>query len=352
MLGCRVVFLGLTASCLSIFSCITAWASDPPILTARIFEVSVGALAARFDLGTLPAGKQEDFRLILQNRGDQKIEFTKVKVACSCISAKASSGVIEPNGEIEINLQLTTPTKVVSPLQSMVIFLEEAPGSGVEVRLTFRISGLVTFVDRTFVHSVGVDKEFSVFRIPILVTSPVKVGDLTISTEDALQALKMKIVQGEDTFVECTFDSKRVIGSGLAGVIRVEDPKSGMKSEIHCIIEKEPPLSIFPSVITFNSSKSADETVVWEASALVRIGNAKLKTGLDPNVELTAKFDSESVIKSVKKIGTGTYRVRIEVPAQENLLPQMPPIEWRAEFLGNHYTYSTKVRFNFEGEQR
>lgn len=314
MLGCRVVFVGLTASCLSIFSCITAWASDPPILTARISEVSVGALVAQFDLGTLAAGKQEDFRLILQNKSAIPIVFSKMKVGCSCISAKASSGVIEPNSEIEINLQLMTPTKVASPQQMMHIFLEEAPGIGVEVRLAFRISGLLTFLDRTFVICAGDDKESTVFRIPILISSPVRVGDLTFTTDDSLQEIKLKAVEGEDTFVECTLNSKKVIGSGLAGVIRVEDPKSGMKSEIHCIVEKEPPLSVFPSVISFNSSKSADETVVWEASALVRISNTKLQVSVEPNVELAAKFLSKSAIKSVKKIGTGTYRVRLEVP--------------------------------------
>ncbi len=327
-----------------VVSCRLCADEKPMLLHASIDVSPVGSLIASAHLGDLESDKKIDFELIVTNRTKKPIEFTKFSVACSCLKATTQGDKIPEDGELKITGTLKTPSDARIANASTALFLETDAGKRVTIRLDYKLTGLLSFVSPSAMFRSIEGNPNRSFRIPIIASSPVLPENIVVSLSSELSHLKAKIVSDQkDVFVECTLKSD----VSAAGTVTITDSVTKRSAFIPCVIDREPAITVSPSILYFLPSK--EKKNLYSATSIISISKGFLQfKGEDRQVELpvdlSCTVEGWSVKLETKRLGLGIYRVTSTVELERRADEKSEPLPTDATWTARTGTFHLNAR--------
>ena len=286
-----------------------------PIVKRALIEERGPTLVANADLGALQAGKTVEITLRLVNDSDFSFPVLRVQTTCNCVRVISGGAEIPARGSLDLALSVDVPRNSKTPQEilSFTIFYGESGSEGIEVYVTYDIAGLVSFKNVLTHHTTAsIGAKSHTFRIPVLVTKPVELGQIEISQADSLKDLKVALKESEAAqWLDCTLAIDPTRSKSLIGRVWMRHPTSGELSEITLVIEIDQPCTIAPSILRFTKTDAEEE--VYEANGILRLVSTATdkpseSQGRDVDLEWWVEQGELHCIK--KEIATNIYRLR------------------------------------------
>ncbi len=244
-----------------------------PIVTRVLIEERGPALVANADLGALEAGKTVQVTLRLVNESDFSFPVLRMQTTCNCVRVASEGSEIPARGSLDLALSIEVPRNSKTPEEtlSFSIFYGESGMEGIEVSVNYGIAGLVSFKNVLSHHTTApIGAKSHTFRIPVLVTKPVELGQIEFSKADSLKDLKVAPKENQAAqWLDCTLPIDPTRSESLIGRVWMKHPTSGELSEINLVIEINQPCTVAPSILRFKKTDAEQES--YEASAILRI---------------------------------------------------------------------------------
>lgn len=283
-----------------------------PIFQRAFIEDNGAAFVAYADLGALDAGTTVEATLSLVNDSDFSFPILKMQTSCSCIKVTSEKSEIPAHGSLDFAFSVDVQRNAKEPELTMRFSVFFTETKAIEVYVKYEIAGLVSFKNVLTQHTTAaVGAKSHSFQIPVLITKPVKLGQLEIIAADSLKALR--IVPKEDAGgqrLECSLPIDPSSSDSLIGRVWMKHPITGELSEISLVIEINTPYSIAPSVLQFKPTDLEKNT--FEASGILRINSpspsetSKAKTSV---VDFEWRVDQGALQFTKKKISDNIYRL-------------------------------------------
>ncbi len=298
-----------------------------------------GHLFGTTELGTLEAGSTIDVNLDLFNPTLTSVGTDHVKGSCSCINIKKSKSEIPANGSLIVSFSAKVPASSRSATGTWRIDLrpEDSTSTGVHLRVSFRLAGLVNFYDGQAVFTVTPGEESSTFVVPMVITEPIDAQQIKIDLPEEFCDVRAKCVVGEGrSFLQLDVLNEKLPVGGLAGEIRCIDPASGREDEIFCIIKSSQGLSVFPAVLrVVRSSQTDGDAKELVANAILRIDRPKESQG-DENERGTiveVRTSESPLTVTHKQVSSNIIRASIRLTSEvieqlEMKEPQKRKVYW------------------------
>ncbi|MCF7959512.1 MAG: DUF1573 domain-containing protein [Pirellula sp.] len=314
----------LCLSCLLFLVNGTNGFSDEEKLTVVERKVSIASRSATdftsIDIGELQAGADVTVRLSVGNLTSEPFKIKKITLGCSCMSGKAFGDVIEPGKEVIVEIKMKVPTKAQKESMTQPVRIDESDSSRFQFGFVFRFRGIACFRVDSVGHNLGHDSSRCEFKVPLLYTSPLEIGDIVLKGTGDLSVLSIRVVSdGNGQFAICTATVENTGELAWAGELIVQDKKSGISNAIPCFVGRESPVVILPGLIRFKASEKS-----WVANAIIRdnriadtpgVGG---KTKVNDEISIGCATDNGVAIKvESNKVSASVYRVKLEINKAE-----------------------------------
>jgi len=301
--------------------------------TATIRKEATGSLGARFDLGALPGSQKFKLQLELINESDSDFGLQKMQTTCNCVKAVLRESTIKANGIGHLDVELTTESSDKATQARLVypVYLMYSAERGINVTIEYSISGLVSFRgSQSFLTKAPAASKQHSFEVPILVTEPVKLSDVSVLGGPQLIDLKTKCVEKNGRqIVECGISIPQGLETSIVEILTIEDRISKAKTSLPVIVEVVPQVSIAPNVVSFVSLENKNE---FTGRAIVRLNESILvfdenRVEFVPRIEASCQSGTIKIVQQVR-MGVGIYRIEFSfVPStkrkdNEEIFPQ------------------------------
>jgi hypothetical protein len=284
---------------------------------ATVFQSETGQFSIRTDIGTIPSGKRGIVHLLVHNPYDLPITIDKFKTSCSCLKAGTSSGEIPARGSSEIDLILQVPPESKDPQYKMHLMLISTANGEIPIELRSFLGGLSCFTGATYLTELSRSQSKHTFRIPIVVTDPVKTNSLKVTCSDSMRNFRCRAVSdGSEDFVECTFSGTP---ESVLGEVTLTNDINGKKSKLTCIVRSRPFFEIAPQVLRFVQDEA--DVQKYSESVLVKLDPETLG---DTNSEIeplpVIEWDSREgrLTAELVRIARGIYKARLTLIPEPN----------------------------------
>ncbi len=282
----------------------------------EIEHANSGDLKADVDVGTLPAGKRGSISLSLINTTLFDLPIHAMTTSCSCLRAVAQEDIIPAGGKVDIELRIEVPKTSRSAAQQLRFNITYADNALVEIALNYRLAGLISFPGSGFSTTAQFGEKAHRFRIPVLATEPIVFGEVLATADKSLGEIKLRgVAEGNEMWIECELELDPSSQVNRVGSIYVQDPKSGDKASIHCLVAQSQAFAVAPEIVRFTELEPSKKT--FQARAIFKLDNSliryrKLANGsqqeeLPPAIDWSAEFGK--LYCDLNRIGPGIYRV-------------------------------------------
>lgn len=286
---------------------------NPTHISKRVLIEERGpALVAYADLGALDAGTTVEATLSLVNDSEFSFPILKMQTSCSCIKVTSEKSEIPAHGSLDFAFSIDVQRDAKTPELTMAFSVFYTETSAIEVYVKYEIAGLVSFKNVLTYHTAAnLGAKSHSFQIPVLVTKPVKLGQVEIVTADSLSELKIEAKEDADgQWLDCSLPIDPAASDSLIGRVWMKHPISEELSEINLVIEINKPYSFAPSVLNFKNTDS--ENTIFKASGILRINSpvaSEMPETGNSVVDFEWLVDAGELQCTKKKISDNIYRL-------------------------------------------
>jgi hypothetical protein len=267
------------------------------------------------DLGALTAGKTVNIVVEVRNASGSHFAIKKVRSSCNCMSVRTSAKEVKDGESISLLAELKVPTSATSDVFNQILVIDgETEGTGLQIFFKYQLKGLCCFKEKSLNRDIPKAAKAIPFSLPVLITDPVDVKDVTVIGSGDFSNVKGRIenVDGDYIFrCEVPVPVSSPESLTLAGEFILTHKFSNSKSSVFCVFGRNPKMSLLPSVLHF--VRDGDD---WSASAVVKVNKEELKSTQD-SVFVSASFGRIPIIVEEKTISSGIIRVRLKVKDSE-----------------------------------
>ncbi len=299
--------------------------------SALIRREATGSLGAKFQLGALPNKQKFKLQLELVNDSDVDFDLQKMQTSCSCIKAVLRENSIKKNDVGHLDVELTTESSNVAKQANNLyaIHLMYATDQGISVWIEYSLSGVVSFRGAgSYLTKVPTNSKEHLFEVPILVTEPVKLNNVSVHGGPLFKDLKTRCFERNgQQFVECRVSVSQGLDASIVEILTIEDKESKSSSRLPVIVEVIPQISIAPNVISFVLSDGDKE---YKSRAIVRLNESVLafdeqQVEFSPRIEASCK-DGSVKINQQARMGPGIYRIELTFTAKSEKKDAVLPL--------------------------
>ncbi len=299
-------------------------------------------------LGFLRANESYKVLITLKNTSDQSIRFDKFRTSCQCSGFTVSEYKIKSGQSIHAELIWKIPAS------SEVVDIGTSVGLLLEGREIIQFTFQAKLANNIFVGDTGfgtrTNDGFTSWKMPLLVSSPVKLNELKAVLSDELRGFTAKIVAGEvqPDGIERGFvliDSHEEIEGGeyTFGVLKLTHPANPVANEKNLTLQCKLPVTLSPLVLGFHKK---DE--VYVASAMVQIDGSTVDAAeLSANkgkILITCSIDGHELPVTVKPLNGRIFRVSVSMSeSRKSEMETDSNANWNIRFDGLSYDFKTSV---------
>jgi|GEM_PF-6356350 len=351
-MNCRRMFTRVMSSCMCLMSLVagcTFTFGAVAIGQVEPLKVSASGMLVRIDdcedyrcdldLGTLPSSGKVLAALTIENPGDSELYISPDVTLCNCISFRTSSTKITPKGFVICTLEFRTPDRFPRETFTMPITISagvvpaeshaNSVSAAVRLNMNYKLAGLMNLLDLSRDIEIEEGKPMVWSDFPLIITDPVKVADVKVSTSASLRDVIGEIVKSDTGFVLRVGCSAAAVADGpISGEIDVHDPITGRRSSMRLTIRQAARIRVTPNVIAFsNDNRKPNQeggSIAWRSSAILRIRDVAPQ----PNDEKADRIESTPAISAscwigenevqaiVSPIGKSStaFRIQMETP--------------------------------------
>lgn len=304
---------------------------DFEVSREALIEEGLGNLpAASFNFGDLPASSKGILHLRLHNKSGIAFPITKMETGCSCLKLVAASNEIPVDGFLDMRAELNVPERTNSQIQRLLVTLFFDGDTGIALRMQYAISRMVAFKGVGFVTKIDLGKEEDhVFRVPIIVTAPLRLDSIKIETSPSLGINASKFVtEGENQFAEFQVASSSMKGNRV-GKITLSDSEFKLRAETDCVMEVESAIVFAPRVLRCKESKDSKGLSQYTTATIVRVSESllRLKDGVEITPDFHWKLEDWNSQAQTQRLAKGIYRINLTLTYDskaEKVLEQYP----------------------------
>lgn len=285
------------------------------------------------DLGAIPAGTPVAITIALKNETGQPIDFADVSSTCNCVNIAVSSYTI-PVGEsivLSANVRSLEHTNKMNSDFSFSL-KDEQNNYVVQLGLKYSISGLLRFKTDKALLEIPYGKEFQDVFIPLTISDPVSLSNLTLTYDDDLRDLlfKLKTDTEGNPGVLVTVARAAVYDRPVYGAVTCVDSVTGKSGSCQLSVRAREPITVSPAVSWFRrlntepraDNAPVDQIHVYNAHALVSIDESLLhhldsEQTASPEILVTSK-GFPAIRKEVKRLRKNLFRVTLSLEIDPN----------------------------------
>lgn len=269
------------------------------------------------------AGKQSVFLLRLHNETDLSIPILKMTTSCGCLKANSLGNSIDPRASVDFNLIIDAPSRSDHVTQNQSFYIYYGDKQSVAVRTTFQLAGLFSFVNTAFMTKAPLGAREHTFRIPVIVTEPIRLADLVFRADESFGELTATLKEENGTqFLDCRVALTEDVGR--SGIIELVHNKQAETRWINCVVASQQLVEFSPSIVRFSKVKDEESPTSFTGTCIVRLHPSMLqftKTGgeveLLPSIELSAEGAMATVEST--RLTKGTYRLKFKLSLTETV---------------------------------
>lgn len=155
------------------------------------------------------------------------------------------------------------------------------------------------------------------FRIPVIVTEPIRLADLVVRADESFGELTATLKEENGAqFLDCTVALTE--GVGRSGIIELVHNKQAQTRWISCVVAGQQLVEFSPSIVRFSKMKDVESPTSYTGTCILRLHPSILqftKTGgeveLMPSIELSAEGATATV--EITRLTKGTYRLKFKL---------------------------------------
>lgn len=298
---------------------------------------------SRVDLGAIEKGKTALIRLKVTNPSESSISYNSSSMSCNCLSVEPKTGVLEPNKPFDLMLVLRTSTSPSQPTAKYSLQLRGnsvVPATNMRFSFYYEIKNFLSVEHPVFV-GVQKNEEIKTFTFPIVLTQPIKVGNLLAKGEGELQDVVFSVeeVKGQPA-LKMTVPQELLSEGTLAGTFRLTESVSGDEYSSVLSVRSIDDVSISPRTLRFRKSDASDDEYV--ANAVIRVNlpasedeaSQVYKSGVQASASIEASESEASAKVVLKPLGSKNYRATITLSGVKNK-EDFSTLNWRFLSKGN-----------------
>ena len=301
-------------------------------------------------LGFLEANESCKVLMTIENRSDQPIKFDKFRTSCQCSGFMVSEYEIRPGRSIHAELTWDVPgSSEVTDIGTSVLLMLD----GTDI-LEFRFQAKLA--NNIFVGDTGFGTRtkdgFTHWRLPILVSAPVKLSELKAVLSDEMRGFTTEIVAGEEQpegiergFVLINSHEKIEGGEYTFGALKLIHPSNPVVCEKSLTLQCKLPVTLSPLVLGFQKKDD-----VYVANAMVQIDASALNAAelgaIREKLSISCSVDGRSLATTVKALNASIFRVTVSISeARKAELNAESSADWDVRFNGLSFDMKSRVSF-------
>jgi len=263
------------------------------------------------DLGDLPIGEEGVINITLYNPTEKLFDIQEIKAGCACLSPQIKDAQIKPGDSTEFAFVLRTPQSSTKPLVTMSTRLILSDQSTINLAMQYRLQGLLVFQNPMIVVQLDHAYSSSEFKLPLVLTPPIKASELLIEPSDSLRNVVFRLEGSEEqtALVGLVEDSESVSSTGLAGRVAVRSEEPPTEAMVDLIIRRAQPVTASPSVLRFVPDEAGK---TYSAKVLVRV-NSSIPVEEKGNAMIDCIIDGRVPTATPKHLGNDVYSVDVKM---------------------------------------
>lgn len=275
----------------------------------RVDEVNTQTLEAvlpwnslqPLDLGTLSIGAAYEVDVKLTNGTKNPFSFKTIRASCGCSTIQIPPSALAAGESVQGKILFRVPERLQLKQLHIQLDFYDDPVARPVATLHFmgQISGILQF--GSIASPLEVKGKFGNFKLPVLISEPVKIENLEVQVPDELRDVAWKLEDsGQSAFLNLTIPRAMLPPDGLSGNLTIADKKTGKETSIDVRIVAKPPVTLSPLALRFQIKEDGT------GSARVLLELADQEEGNDePEVLVKVSLDcnGEPLSLSSKQLG-------------------------------------------------
>ncbi len=321
---------------------------------------------AELNLGSLVSGQKGRITLVIHNPLDREIEFAKVRTFCGCSLPKLSAMSIPAKGDVTFSSNVTVPEsslKTDSVFSFDLIDHEQKPV--VQIVLKFTIASLLAVTSKSVLLELLDSEPTKQIFVPLVLTEPVKLENLEITTDDVLRDVLCKTVLVDNVpCVRIVASRNSVLDGPVYGAVNISDPINNRTTTLQMSVRAKPPVSIAPTVLWFR--EDAERPGLFKATALIstdlkqKAKDEKVIINSEdlPEAPISRVFVSSDSLRGIKSefkmIRSNLVRVTLSVEIEQDRIEELrvakdstSKLNWSIQ-VSDQGTYDQSSIFDFQ----
>lgn len=287
---------------------------------------------ANLKLEPVMAGSKVRINFTLSNPGAIDLDFDRVETSCGCFSftcerTSIPAGVKE---SVKAVADFRVPTNAARAIFGVNLQFQKDKKLVGHLALSGPIQGLLAFPAFPTLESTG---DFSEWKLPLIVTEPVKGKNLEVSLSSSLRDMSAKIeVENDQPKVVLSCPINSLGPAGIAGEITVSEPKLGLSVTRAATFLKRPVIRISP--LTVMLTVDPDDREFGIANVLIQaVDQPGEGEGTKKNAILSVECSSPNAKMQIsqRRMNDSLFRVKITTAHQlfiDKKLDEIP-IRWK-----------------------
>lgn len=307
------------------------------------------------DLGVIPAGTPVALAITLKNETDQPIDFADVSSTCNCVNIAVSSYTI-PVGESIVLSANGRSLEHTNKMNSAFSFSlkDEQNNLVVQLGLKYSISGHLRFKTDKALLEIPYGKEFQDVFIPLTISDPVSLSNLSITYDDDLRDLlfKLKTDTEGNPGVLVTVARAAVYDRPVYGAVTCVDSVTGKSGSCQLSVRAQEPIMALPTITWFRKKDHLESpsgeiaTRTYIGHALILIDDSLVRElgpeqSSAPQISVVSETFS-GLKREIKKVKPNLFRAKLSfevLPNSENrfeLPDELADLAWTITFSHEH----------------
>jgi hypothetical protein len=302
------------------------------------------------ELGTIPAGSPVEIIVLLKNASTKPIKFSGIEKHCSCTDLGVSANEIPPNSEIVMTAQATLPelaNNVTGAFQFALI--DENKNRVVNLMLNYSIGAMLKFQSNQVLLEVPYGKEFQDVFVPLILTSPIELKNLSTNFDSDIRDLLFKLETSSSGVpgLLVTVNRQVVADGPVYGKVSCEDSLTGRTSSFQLSVRARQPINIAPTILWFREKNEGagekqenSSTVTFGANAILSIDGNLLNENQEEDgdgVEISVSAEEFPEVKQkVQKVKPNLFRVSLSIEVDtsqmEKISDVLGELNWKVQY--------------------